>query len=56
MTPEDGKRIGKQELKRLYKQVASDMYYGYSEKELSVDVFVTDFDDTVQIYAVEIDD
>jgi len=49
----DGKRIGKRELKRLYEQVASDMYYGYSEDELSVDVLTTDFPDTALIYAVE---
>ena len=49
----DGKRIGKRELKRLYKLVAADMYYGYSEEELSVDVSVTDLKDTALIYAVE---
>ena len=49
----DGKRIAKQELRRLYKLVAEDMYYGYSEEELSVDVLPTDFADTVLIYAVE---
>jgi hypothetical protein len=49
----DGKRIGKRELKRLYEQVTSDMYYGYSEDELSVDVSMTDFPDTALIYAVE---
>ena len=49
----DGKRIGKRELKRLYKQVAEDMYYGHSEEELSMDVIPSDFDDTVVIYAVD---
>jgi hypothetical protein len=49
----DGKRIGKRELGRLYKQVTSDMYYGYSEEELSVDVSMTDFPDTALIYAAE---
>jgi hypothetical protein len=52
----DGKRIGKRELGRPYKQVAEDMYYGYSEEELSVDVLTTDFPDTVSIYAVETDE
>lgn len=49
----DSKRIGKRELKRLYKQVAEDMYYGHSEEELSMDVIPSDFDDTVVIYAVD---
>ena len=49
----DGKRIGEQELERLYEQVRSDMYDGYSEDELSVDVSMTDFPDTALIYAVE---
>lgn len=52
----DGKKIGKRELKRLYEQVTSDMYYGYSEDELSVDVSMTDFPDTALIYAVEIEE
>ena len=51
----DGKRIGTRETRRLYKVVASDMYYGHSEEELSVDVIPSDFDDTVVIYAVETD-
>jgi hypothetical protein len=51
----DGKRIGKRELRRLYKLVAADMYYGHSEEELSVDVIPSDFDDTVVIYSVETD-
>jgi hypothetical protein len=51
----DGKRIGKRELGRLYKQVTSDMFYGYSEEELSVDVSMTDFPDTARIYVVETD-
>jgi hypothetical protein len=51
----DGKRIGTREIRRLYKVVASDMYYGHSEEELSVDVIPSDFDDTVVIYAVETD-
>jgi hypothetical protein len=49
----DGKRIGKRELKRLYEQVTSDMYYGYSEDELSLDVSMTDFPDAALKYAVE---
>ena len=49
----DGKRIGKRELRRLYKLVAADMYYGHSEEELSVDVLLSDFEDTVVIYAGE---
>jgi hypothetical protein len=52
----DGKKITKQELQRLYKLVEEDMYYGYSEEELSVDVIPTDFADTVMIYAAETDD
>lgn len=52
----DGKRIAKQELIRLCKLVQEDMYYGYSEEELSVDVIPTDFADTVMIYAAENDD
>jgi hypothetical protein len=51
----DGRRIPKRELRRLYKLVAEDMYYGYSEEELSVDVLPTDFADTALIYAVETD-
>jgi hypothetical protein len=51
----DGKRIGTREIRRLYKVVASDMYYGHSEEELSVDVIPSDFEDTVVIYAVETD-
>jgi hypothetical protein len=51
----DGKRIGTREIKRLYQVVASDMYYGHSEEELSVDVIPSDFEDTVVIYAVETD-
>ena len=35
----DGKRIGKRELNRLFRQVESDMYYGHSEEELAVDVY-----------------
>lgn len=51
----DGKRIGKRELGRLYKQVTSDLYYGYSEDELSVDVSMTIYPDTALIYAVEME-
>jgi hypothetical protein len=51
----DGKQIGTREIGKLYKVVASDMYYGHSEKELSVDVIPSDFNDTVVIYAVETD-
>lgn len=49
----DGRRIGKREIRRLYKLVAADMYYGHSEEELSVDVLLSDFEDTVVIYAGE---
>jgi hypothetical protein len=51
----DGKRIGTREIRRLHKVVASDMYYGHSEEEMSVDVIPSDFVDTVVIYAVETD-
>jgi len=49
----DGKQIRKREMGSLYKVVASDMYYGHSEDELSVDVSMTYFPDTALIYAVE---
>jgi hypothetical protein len=49
----DGERIGKREWKSLQKIVTSDMYYGHSEEELSVDVLLSDFEDTVVIYAGE---
>jgi hypothetical protein len=54
----DGKRIGKRELKRLNKEVTSDMYYGYNEQELSVDVYTHDFipTDTAYVYATETDE
>jgi hypothetical protein len=51
----DGRQIHKREIGSLYKVVASDMYYGHSEDELSVDVIPSEFEDTVVIYAVETD-
>jgi hypothetical protein len=49
----DGKQIRKREMRSLYKVVTSDMYYGRSEDELSVDVSMTYFPDTALIYAIE---
>ena len=52
----DGKRIGKRELKQLNERVTSDLYYGYSEEEVSVDVISSGIADTAEIYAVETDE
>jgi hypothetical protein len=52
----DGKRIGKRELKMLQSQVQEDMYYDYTEEEVSVDVYMSEYEDTAYINAAELDD
>jgi hypothetical protein len=52
----DGKRISKKKLKNLYDQVASDMYYDYTEDEISMDVCMSQFEDSAYIYVTEAED
>ena len=49
----DGKRVAKKELKQLYDHVTSDMFSDYTEEEISVDVCMSEFEDTAYINANE---